>query len=311
MSPKIGEYCLANLTAATIYWDYCVPILCGLTAISIVPFVYIFLRAYARGNLKTTRFLFITTTIFYIVVFGLLLVSGAAYGTYCHDLNLNALLRAIAVDLHSLHTLLLVGILFHRLYIIFKDTSMAISKPTLIFFWTYFLITMLILVVGSILFGFYYYHTITSIMLAICGLLVVTLTVFLVCLFVNKLYITHKRNMSQQNEDGLKHTITKTSLLTLISTCNTIFAYIVIAVWTYIDSIHFSFMRDILIILDMYTNFVCVLLSYKYFDGYYDKLCGKCDNGCDRLWTKIFVDKNQEMINQMSVEVAPTSPSTP
>ena len=117
--------------------------------------------------------------------------------------------------------------------------------------------------------------------------------------------------MSQQNEDGLKHTITKTSLLTLISTCNTIFAYIVIAVWTYIDSIHFSFMRDILIILDMYTNFVCVLLSYKYFDGYYDKLCGKCDNGCDRLWTKIFVDKNQGMINQMSVEVAPTSPSAP
>eukprot|EP01084_Bolivina_argentea_P290094 498244_1 len=245
-----GRYCHLNLNVA--YWDYIIPITCGLTAISMLPFAYMYIKAYINGQLKASKFLFMISSIFLIVVFSLLILLGAAFASYCHDMELNNTLRAISVQLHSLHTLLLVGILFHRLDFIFKDTTMAISIYTLIFFWAYYILTVITLIIGSILFGSYYFHSLTSIMMAICGILVVTLTVILVCLFINKLYITHK--LSAQNGDILKQAITKTALLTFVSTCNTMIAYALIAIWNSIDNIHYSFVRDIFIVGDVYTN---------------------------------------------------------
>ena len=44
---------------------------------------------------------------------------------------------------------------------------------------------------------------------------------------------------------------------------------------------------------DIYTNFICIVLSFNYFNKYYYKLCGKCDSKCHRLWGQC-LRKNSE-----------------
>merc|ERR1712228_607003 len=43
------------------------------------------------------------------------------------------------------------------------------------------------------------------------------------------------------------------------------------------NSPHSKFLRDVVLFFDLYSNFLSIWLSYGYFNGYYLKMCGCCD----------------------------------
>ena len=58
-------------------------------------------------------------------------------------------------------------------------------------------------------------------------------------------------------------------------------------------SAHYNYCVDLLIISDIYTNALCIFLSYKRFGNIYYFICGGCDRHCARKcveyrdWAKV------------------------
>ena len=52
---------------------------------------------------------------------------------------------------------------------------------------------------------------------------------------------------------------------------------------------------------DIVTNVVCIALTFKYFNGYYDKLCSCCHGKCHRLWDKCI--RRRERKSNISMHV--------
>ena len=127
---------------------------------------------------------------------------------------------------------------------------------------------------------------------AILGLFVVLLIIFLVILFVYKLYNVHKE--SEQNGEGIKSVIIKTSVLAFVSIFSTILIFIATPLSPVLNSIHWNFIRELCLICDVYTNCVCTLLANHYMESYYVKLCGCCDSTCHRLWSSCLRGKDLE-----------------
>ena len=57
-----------------------------------------------------------------------------------------------------------------------------------------------------------------------------------------------------------------------------------------INSVYWSHFVIFLCCTDTATNFLCILLSYQYFDGFYLKMCGLCDQCFTRLLSRCWGD---------------------
>eukprot|EP01084_Bolivina_argentea_P119117 211246_1 len=177
---KLGKYCLVNKMLATIYWDYLVPILCILTAILTIIFICIYIKGFIKKNLKTSKFSCIVSTIFFIICFALLITMAIAYKFYCHDRKINLIGIAICSALYNIQYSILLGILFHRR---FSNGNVNIFSIT-------YVLTFVTLIISAI-FWAYFIPLVTPIVISISSIMIVTLTIFLVSLFVNKLYGKH------------------------------------------------------------------------------------------------------------------------
>ena len=56
-------------------------------------------------------------------------------------------------------------------------------------------------------------------------------------------------------------------------------------------------------VLDLYTNFFSVMLSYKYYHKWYRKVCGCCHDHCDKLCAYCFAENEQDNREVEDVEV--------
>merc|ERR1712127_609447 len=71
--------------------------------------------------------------------------------------------------------------------------------------------------------------------------------------------------------------------------------------------IHFLLVSALLI--DNYTNFISVMLSFKYFDPSYQRLCACIDRKCQRFWTVCVGSTAQEqMVKEMVATASCTHP---
>ena len=106
---------------------------------------------------------------------------------------------------------------------------------------------------------------------------------FISGLFVYKLFKVYQKfvPVSATNDDGLLSIITKNTLLAVISVTSTILnSIIVVFAWNNLQNIPLWYIKDVCLVLEMYTNFCCILLTYKYFNNHYDKFCGCMDRKC-------------------------------
>ena len=169
--------------------------------------------------------------------------------------------------------------LFVRCYFIFKTTAMAISKCTVRIY-----IIMFILAFGLMIFLPFIYHLrgrlYWTIIVGSFVILIIGLMVSLIILFLYKLCQAH--SIDYKGDDSLTQLVNKTTVLGMISIFSNALAPLSIILRfqsvNHIAWIHF--ISNILISFEIYSNFSCVVLSYKNYDKTYHKLCGCFDKLC-------------------------------
>merc|ERR1712154_65356 len=128
--------------------------------------------------------------------------------------------------------------------------------------------------------------------------------IMLASIFVYKLVQVQR---SVDSVEGFVPTIAKQCILTLASIgSNTFFIVCMIPIALFVgSSVHSRLIIAILGSIDIYTNFLSIMLNYKYFGDYYHKLCRCCDSKCKDLWLR----KTKEVKRQISLHVTVDSGS--
>ena len=99
---------------------------------------------------------------------------------------------------------------------------------------------------------------------AIYGVCVIVLIIILNGSFLRKLSAVYKhstRSSHHEDNDLYVHVITKTVLLGVISTSLSLLSLTMVPLNNMIVSVHWGFMYHLSYIFDVYTNFICILLS--------------------------------------------------
>ena len=207
----------------------------------------------------------------------------------------------------------MIFLLFYRLKVVFDDTAYELSQYTKWAFYIMYtsicgiLLAVSFHVLNNLLAG---YSIIGTILVSFAALSAIAIIFFLAFLFVTKLIDVNKRcdgQAAQQKDDNkLLSTITKQSILTLISIAS-LLAYVIIyfllsSTGLLSTSIHASFIHGLLSLIDTWTNFICILLSYKSFNAYYTKMCGCCDIKCKELCSKFAKPQKNEKIQEEIIE---------
>ena len=216
--------------------------------------------------------------------------------------ELSGISVAIGGSLIVVQYLIMILLLFYRLKIVFDGTAYELSKCTI---WAFFIMYILTLVSG-IAYSFANDPTSSSlfeIMLVALGSLSALSNIsFLSFLFIKKVIDVNKHcdGAKQSDENKLLSTITKQTILTLTSISSLV---VFLAINTllnatgtgfFISSIHGNFVFNLCVLLDNWTNFICILLSYATFDHYYTKLCGCCDIKCKQLCHRFVKPKRKD-----------------
>ena len=208
----------------------------------------------------------------------------------CHDPDFGHILALPRFYIYPLQGIMLSLILFIRLVSIFNDTKFRLSRCTIIVY------------VGLVIFGFVttvignslielqnddFLHLIGFFIWVLAGIDYVFLIVWLNALFLHRMHKVHAASkMNINNRMKILNMITKTTILCVMSTSFIIIYLVVFMVYTAISgSMQFYIFIALLLVLDLYSNYLSVLLSYSYFNPWYDKLCGSCHNRVSNVVT--------------------------
>ena len=138
------------------------------------------------------------------------------------------------------------------------------------------------------------YSLFEMICMLFAGLMLFSLILFVSVLFVKKLMDVNKAagDAPKQGGNSLLSAITKQTILTLTSICSMVVVFSLNFVFNAIvtdildSTIHAIFIYALGALIDVWTNFICIFLSYGAFDDYYTKICGCCDRKCKQLCDK-------------------------
>ena len=203
---------------------------------------------------------------------------------FCFDYQFSLKFARIVKDLYSIQTVIVIGILFYRLYKVFGRKPFQLSK-----FVTYSFITcytfLCVLLIFFNIFGMtsMINYAISVIVGVIIFIYILIMNVWLVFLFIFKLIQTYG---CEEADESLIELITKISILCFTSAFTVLLTSIFVSLSLEITSYHWYFILDIFVIMDLYTNFLCVLLSFRYFDRFYLTICKCCDHQCYECWRR-------------------------
>jgi len=168
-------------------------------------------------------------------------------------------------------------ILFLRVYYLFTNSMFKLSRAVVYAYYFCFIFVALAVIPVFVLFRLEAesYLTLPYVALSICFS-----TALLVTFLMKLLHIF----LGVGADELLINTATKNTLLAFISICCT-FVVIFVLIGLYIrhqgDWAHHSVLEELMlefaILVDIVSNFVCVLLTYKFFDKQYYRICGPLD----------------------------------
>ena len=191
--------------------------------------------------------------------------------------------------------LVMILLLFYRLKVVFVGTTYELSRCTI---WTFYTMCALA-IIFSLSFSFANdwqgeYSIVEMITMLGAGLMMFSLILFVSGMFVKKLMDVNKAAVDAQKKDGqnLLSAITKQTILSLTSICSMVvvfslnFVFNAIVTDIFNSTAHADFIAVTFCLIDVWTNFICIFLSYGAFDDYYTKICGCCDTKCKQLCDK-------------------------
>ena len=219
---------------------------------------------------------------FFVVTQSILYLSSLLYQVFnCLETNIGV--EQAANAFYGLQTFWLWILLFTRSDIAFRDSIFKLANCTIYSVYTFFIIMGMIgtsLIIPSI-----WNENMLEIRYFLIGLMFLSTMVFCVWItifFIYKLYVVFK-GCESMTDDRLLTTITKNTLLSLISIAATLLA---IVIWS-ISFVNYGYVMQIIYSMGFYidtlTNFICATLMYSMFNDYYQKLCKCCDKKCKSL----------------------------
>ena len=204
------------------------------------------------------------------------------------------------------------GLLFFvTLESVFKETSYSLSRGTQIMIITIAAIGTIgsmFLAMRSIIFppDSPILNHISTIASAVLFTMYILTMLCLTILFIQKLVIVYKNKCTAQgvtnidnqeehssNSDSLVASITKLTILFGISVVTSILDMIGVSVQAFTTSEASRFGSHLLGVMDLFTNFVNVILMYKVFNMYYYRCCGRVDDSCKKCWMEM-INKQQQ-----------------
>lgn len=259
------------------------------------PFIayvtYCLAKAFVKAKKKPNRILFAVNIFFNVVtvsaVFGLLFMACLKLQSIeTHiDLHENPLWRryhGIFVLFYGKQNALMLLVLYLRVYLIFKDSAMQLSTCTFHSFNMAFAVAILIFTSLPIIHSQYTHLSIWIICASSFCVYNVLFMTLLSYLFASKLLASFKNISGSGNKRGrqaVADMMAKTSLLAMFSISMTMTSCILLILRysVHVESkvvFHFS---NWLMSFDIYSNFIFVSLSMKYFDKYYRAIFGRLD----------------------------------
>ena len=300
-------------------FDYIIPSLSGLAAISLIYPTYIYIKSYVRDQFQTSKWLFYLGNIFFISIILCYVNHAIASPFLCHNKRLFESIRAPLFYLYIIQGVALLIILFQRLVFIFQNKKVSklhISKCTIRMFYSLFILVITLSIIGT---QFYLSSSEQYIILGVyirisAGFDYIFLILWLNSLFIYKLCRVYTKNDGDDDDKLLDMTI-KTAILCGISTLFTciylIGRYLHFAKIGIFEPLDFYFINGFILVADLHTNYLSVLLSYNYFNNWYFSICIYCHSGCTICWNCCF-DERIKRARMMRQAVATSSTqSTP
>ena len=262
----------------------------------------------ARAKKKRNKFLLIPT-ICLLIVTALTLCGCIPVIWYLHDdttifdkFNLAALL------LHGFQMTLLILILMLRLYSIFKNTAHKLSKCAIYVFiflhgfgWILFFATFISSFWSDSLFLFF---------LNMASLIAYITNISLSLAFVYKLIrVNRSTHNARAGENKMLKTITKNTILAIVAVITSIINVVWFSMYeTFADVSVYAYFA---VLLDVYTNYLSIILQFSWFSLIYYQLCGCLDKLCQRLCVKRKDEGIGEMdsLQNLSAQSSATMPT--
>eukprot|EP01083_Nonionella_stella_P091317 255297_1 len=223
-----------------------------------------------------------------------------------------------ACNMVFLQHFVLITVLFIRIYYVFRrKLGLALSTRTIRVF------------IIALVFSFSIFVLLLTTTIHIPGTdawvnCAITLCVFnlifmvtITSLFLNKLSIVLRFTLENnkctdrtKSDNELIDLITKTTLLSLIAMLTTFISCILLLFRFSMFGNHpiVSVISDWVVSIDIYCNFACYSLSFKYFHRYYVYMCHCCDVKCRQLWF-CMVFKGTDDVSFLSKDLAKTNES--
>lgn len=288
--------------------DYFGWILISVDLVMVATFIYLhilYLIHYAKNRSSMNTLLFCGTQIFSIFV--LLSLISLGFRVVYSDLTTVPFVRFLVIISYGNQMGFLYMVLFIRLKIIFHGTEYQLSKCTIrvyvaSFVFMYSTIPVLLIIFRE-----------TSVLYAVAGSVFFVaglLNVAVVALFINKLINVSR--MEVDNNQRIINVITKTSILAVISCIFTILGVISVGVQIKFAAYRNSIYPVCFLLIDSYTNYICIVLSINLFQSKYQFFCGCIDRKCKSLCyeaKKIDVELRSMRVASISQQ-SPTSDST-
>lgn len=191
---------------------------------------------------------------------------------YCYDQAALNYGNYISVLLYFIQAALIVYILLQRLTLIFEDTIFRVSKYNHIALYILIFIGILTLFVGIGDSNREFKLALLMIFLAV----LIIIVIYLNYLFIFKLFQVRRSTQGAlSDEKSIINLIVKTTIICISSTSFVFIFSIFFLMAQLYDSPHFILIQRLTLIGDLHSNFLSIFVSYRYFDSWYMKLCGK------------------------------------
>eukprot|EP01083_Nonionella_stella_P078575 215111_1 len=292
---------------ATLYFEVAVPICCLLAAVSVIFFTYKHITLQSRAPEKErikSRALYYGSIVFFISVAIYYIVNSFIYlpGVCCDYLYASSFCYVTQFGI-------MVGLLLYRLYVIFANTPFALKRHTIYIFSTVYAATLIMGHIAAYTRNFLYdtwWHN----SVGIYYFMVMGLVICFISLFLYKLITVFRAAAGSATNRRMIATITRVFLLSTVS----IFWSLAFALLTSFHrslpvTDHMIFWWKFLAWLDVYTNYLGILLGFTQFDSYYTVCFGWCDRNCRSMCMGMWLGSDVEF--QVGTEIKTASIESP
>jgi len=243
--------------------------------------------------------LFYGGLVLYAIIFIMLLFYVFMASAYCHDTHRNQTYLSITQQLYTIQNALLLQLLYYRLFSVLKDTALKLSNCTLYSWIIYTVLYLALFLFGWVMRFVPAARETGGSMVSASGMLNTLAGFWLAIVFIFKLMRVYKMLdydsgtvAKESKRTKILAIISKNTVLTLCSMSCIFLTMLMIPLSIRFPSIHVHALMALISTVDVFSNCLCIFLSFNHFASWYRKFCGCCDVCCNACLARCFGAKS-------------------